>query len=167
MSQKKIPKLELQGSLWASGETGWTSTGERMSCFLWEIRSLQRLGGGVGGVADVALRGDAVGLKCDWTEQGLSCFDHQSLSVPGTSAGCPLSTKLLPTPRPPGCPQGVKCAPNPFPTHSITQQTYSRSSVRWFGKEGMANPTDPLQIFTLQNIFVLPQNRGLLSSFRL
>lgn len=54
MSQK-IPKLELQGSPWASGETGWTSTGERMSCF--HGRSAAFRGLGEGGVVDVTLRG--------------------------------------------------------------------------------------------------------------
>lgn len=72
---------------------------------------------------DVTLRGgDSIGLMCDWMRQGLSCFDHESLSVPGTSANSqvPSVHKAAANP-PPSCPQGVKCAPNPFlltPSHS-------------------------------------------------
>lgn len=161
MSQK-IPKLELQGSPWASGETGGTSTGERMSCFYGRAGAFRGFGGGGVGSGCIVARTQRrrqhwVGLMCDWTEKGLSCFDHQSLSIPGTSANSqvPSVHKAAANP-PPSCPRGVKCASNPFPTHSITQQTYSRSSVRHYRKEGMANPTDLLlQIVTFQNVFSL------------
>lgn len=96
MSQK-IPKLELQGSPWASGL--FQRRREDELCFY------RRSGAfcGLGGVVDVTLReGDSI--ESDWCVTGWG-RDYPALITkacpyqgPQLTARCPLSIKLLPTP---------------------------------------------------------------------
>lgn len=139
MSQK-IPQPGLQGSPWASGETGSSRTGGRMRCVSWgafcrllnEQGRLLRIRLGIGGwnshkdskeerASEVCVTGwsrDYPALICKpWLYQG----------VLGTSTLSQVhSVHQAAANPPPSCPQGVKCAPNPFHTRPITQQTYSR-----------------------------------------
>lgn len=82
MSQK-ISQPGLQGSPWASGETGSSSTGERMRCVssgaFWRSSKKQTRPLRIRSLEDETLQGhqggEVTGAVCDWMRQGLPCFD--------------------------------------------------------------------------------------------
>lgn len=155
MSQK-IPQPGLQGSPWASGETGSSSTGERIRCFIWSI--LEPVEEAEQASEDKefcrwnSTRTPRRSLAYKWCVTGwgrdypaLICKPCLYQGVLGTSTLSQVhSVHQAAANPPPSCPQGVKCAPNPFPTRPITQRTYSRKNWqrnRQCGKQDVANPT--------------------------